>query len=72
MLPNPEAKLLAINGVYPSVETIADGSYPFSSNFHAVTRQEPQGNTKKLIEWILSREGQEIIEKVGYVPVKNE
>lgn len=70
MLPNPDAKLLAIEGVYPEVQTIADGTYPFASNFYAVTNQEPKGNTKELIDWILSNEGQAIIERVGYVPLE--
>lgn len=67
MYPNPQAKMLKINDVFPSDETIADGSYPYYSSFYAVTKGEPQGNTKKLIEWIISEEGQSLVEKTGYV-----
>ena len=70
MYPNPDAKLLSVNGVEPSIENIQNGSYPFTADFYAVTNDEPQGNSKLLIDWILSRQGQEIIEKTGYIPIK--
>jgi len=69
MYANPDAKLLSINGVEPSIENIQNGSYPFVADFYAVTNGEPEGNTKLLIEWILSEQGQEIIEKTGYTPL---
>ena len=70
MYPNPDSKLLSINGVYPSNETISDGSYPFSSSFFAVTNGAPKGNVKTLIDWILSPEGQVLIEKTGYASLE--
>ena len=70
MYPNPDAKLMKINGVYPSNETIADGSYPFASEFYAVTNGQPEGNIKELIDWILTDEGQSLIEQTGYAPLK--
>lgn len=69
MYPNPDAKLLKIDGVYPSIETISDGSYPFASNFYAVTNGQPEGNVKTLIDWILSSEGQYLIRQTGYTPL---
>ncbi|MCL1805475.1 MAG: substrate-binding domain-containing protein [Clostridiales bacterium] len=69
MYANPDAKLLSINGIAPTVENIQEGSYPFVADFYAVTKGEPTGNTKALIEWILSPQGQAIIEKTGYVPL---
>jgi len=30
----------------------------------------PKGEVAKLIQWELSDEGQDIVEKVGFVPVK--
>ena len=41
----------------------------FVADFFAVTSGEPQGNSKLLIDWILSEQGQEIIEKTGYTPL---
>ena len=69
MYPNPDAKLMEINGVYPSNETIADGSYPFTADFYAVTNGQPEGNVKELIDWILSAEGQYLIKQTGYAPI---
>ena len=71
MYANSATKLLSVNGVYPTNETIANESYPFASNFYAVTNGEPTGNVKVLIDWILSAEGQCLVEKTGYAPVKD-
>lgn len=72
---NDRIKLLALNGVAPTRETIRDGSYPIASEFYAVTAapvgqpapQETDPNIAALLDWILSEQGQEIIEKTGYV-----
>ena len=69
MYPNPEAKLLKIDGVAPSAENIASGAYPFTVEFYAITNGAPKGNTKKLIDWILSPQGQALIEKTGYAGI---
>ena len=72
MYANPDAKLLSVNGVAPTMENIQNRSYPFVADFYAVTNGEPQGNIKLLIEWILSPQGQEIIAKTGYTPLAAE
>jgi len=69
MYSNPDTKLLSIDGVAPTSENISDGSYPFVTNFYAVTNGAPTGNTKLLIDWILSDKGQEVIEKTGYARI---
>jgi len=69
MYPNSNAKLLKINGVYPSIESVTNGSYPFTANFYAVTNGQPKGNIKQLINWILSDEGQYLIRQTGYAPM---
>lgn len=75
MVQNGHIKLLALNGVEPTRETIRDGSYPISSYFYAVTASpigEPapeETNTElaAFLEWILSPQGQTLIDEVGYV-----
>lgn len=63
-------KILSINGVYPTPETIADNSYPLASEFYAIYRADNDNpNIPILIDWILSDEGQSIIESNGYVRV---
>ena len=69
MYANPETKFLSVDGYAPTVENIQSGKYPFIAEVYAVTRGKPQGNAKKLIDWILSAQGQYIIEKTGYSPL---
>lgn len=75
MVSDGDIRLLAVNGVLPTKETIRDGSYPLASEFYAVTASPvgipaPESSNKELgafLNWILSEQGQEIIEKTGYV-----
>ena len=64
-------KLLSINNIFPSKESIRDGSYPFSNDFYAIyiDKDEKNDNIDLLIEWIVSKQGQELIGKTGYVPI---
>jgi phosphate transport system substrate-binding protein len=70
MVNSNEIKLLSIEGVPPTRETIRTGKYPFSDSFYAITTGNETENMQKLIEWILSDEGQYLIEKTGYVSIK--
>ena len=78
MVENEQIRLLTLNGVAPTKETIRSGEYPISSNFYAVTAspigepapEERNADLRALIDWILSEQGQAIIEKTGYVGVK--
>lgn len=64
-------KMLSLNGVYPSPENIRDGSYPIVAKFYAIYRADnPNPNIPVLIDWILSEEGQSIIEQSGYVAIQ--
>ena len=75
MVENEQIRLLALNGVEPTKETIRSGEYPISSNFFAVTAspigepapEENHADLRALIDWILSEQGQRIIEQTGYV-----
>lgn len=70
MMNNPGVKMLALNGIEPTKENIQNKSYPFFDTFFAVTvKGRETENTKKFIEWILSEQGQEIVDKVGYVKI---
>lgn len=62
-------KLLKLNGVYPNKENIRKGSYPVVSNFYAITRKADKDNPsiKKIIDFILSPAGQDMVEQSGYV-----
>ncbi|MBQ8002347.1 MAG: substrate-binding domain-containing protein [Clostridia bacterium] len=62
-------KMLAIDGVKPSIETIKSGEYPIYTNGFIVTRSDADENTLKWVEAVLSERGSKIIENAGYVPV---
>lgn len=71
IIQNPDIKILSVDGMAPTVESIKNGSYPITTPLYAVTYA---GNTNEnvsvLLEWVLSEEGQEIIERTGYAGVK--
>ena len=70
IIKNPDIKLLSVDGVAPTVENIKNGSYPITTPLYAVTYEgNDNENVDKLLEWVLSDEGQEIIEKTGYAGV---
>ena len=65
-------KFLSIDGVYPSDETIANGTYPLSKIVYAVTRKDvPQDSSvRTLTKWLLTDEGQKIVVAGGYSKLK--
>ena len=62
-------KALKINGVYPSQDTISNGSYTLQRPFTLLVKGQPEGITKEFIDWVLSPEGQAIIKQTKVVPV---
>lgn len=70
MVADQGVKMLALNGVYPSAANIQNGSYPVTVPFYAIYRaDDPNPNVRRLVDWLLSPEGQAIIEQSGYVPL---
>lgn len=68
---NGGVKMLALDGVYPDRQNVANGSYPIIGNLYAVyDKSNPNPNIPVLIDWILSEEGQRIVEESGYSPLK--
>lgn len=73
IIQNPDIKMLSVDGVAPTAENIKNGRYPIVTPIYAVTYEENDNkNVDKLLEWILSEEGQYIIEETGYVGVASE
>ncbi len=63
-------KMLSVDGVAPTVETIKNGKYPIYTNGFIVTRKDADENTKKWVDLVLSPRGSKIIEDMGYVPIR--
>ncbi len=65
-------KMLSVDGIYPSVESIEDGSYPITVPLCLVTRKgDNNPNVKKMRDFILSEDGQYIIHETGYGRLAN-
>ncbi len=72
-------RLLSVDGVAPTVENIRNNStgtpgqngsgYPFTGEVVVITAGTQNPNVPKLIDWFLSPQGQDLLERVGYVPL---
>ncbi|MEM6725227.1 MAG: substrate-binding domain-containing protein, partial [Bacteroidota bacterium] len=71
MDPDPNVKLLSINGVAPTVENIQNGTYPFSGEICVIYRANEPRNSKvrKIVRWLSSKEGKAAIEAGNNVPL---
>lgn len=68
---NGDVKMLSLNGVYPDEKNISNGTYPVIARFYAIYRKDNKNeNIPLLIDWLLSDEGQTLIEKSGYVRIR--
>ncbi|MEE9214528.1 MAG: phosphate ABC transporter substrate-binding protein [Thermodesulfobacteriota bacterium] len=56
--------------IKPIRENVVNGTFPVVRDLILVTNGEPAGKTKEFIDYILSEEGQSIVEEAGYVRVK--
>src|SRR6476659_7973766 len=56
--------------INPEKTTVLNGTYPLARPLFFYLRAKASGDIKSFIDWVLSPEGQGIVEKVGYYPVK--
>jgi phosphate transport system substrate-binding protein len=71
MIKNNQIKYMAVDGIKPTPDSVCNNTYPFTVPVYAVTlKSNSNKNVSRFIEWILSQEGQSLIEKTGYVPVE--
>ena len=61
---------VALDGVTPSIETVKAGTYKVARGLYSNTKGAPQGLTRKLIDFIFSAQGREMIVKQGFIPVQ--
>jgi phosphate transport system substrate-binding protein len=64
-------RLLKVNGVEPSTETITSGAYPFVNDFYAVIRADAPADSPEriLFDWMLTENGQNLVAHEGYATV---
>jgi phosphate transport system substrate-binding protein len=70
MVENGKLKNIAVEGVLPTIENIQNESYPFVNHFYAITAGSDNPNVEAFLDWMQSDQGQEIVERTGYVPVE--
>lgn len=61
-------KALKVDGNEASVENVKSGTYKVSRPFNIVIGKKTNAASKDFINYIMSKEGQKIVEKEGYVP----
>lgn len=57
--------------VEPTIENVVNGAYPISRPLFIYTNGPPQGMVKKFIDFVLSKESQDIVLKTDFVPITN-
>lgn len=74
MWKNEKVRLLAVDGIEPKQETIGNRTYPIMTAYYAVLRaDEPDdSNVRRLVEWILSKQGQKTVEEASYVGLQTD
>lgn len=64
---NDAVKTLEIDGVEATFENIKNGSYKIARPFNIATKADASPATQDFINFILSQEGQAVVEKSGYI-----
>ncbi|MBO5564436.1 MAG: substrate-binding domain-containing protein, partial [Lachnospiraceae bacterium] len=72
MYARPGLRFMAIDGVMPSKETIMSGEYPYVNDFYAVIRKDEPADSpaRQLFDFLTTDAGQQLVEALGYVPVR--
>lgn len=65
-------KLVEIDGIAPTADTISSGAYRYTTAYYAVIRaDQPQDSpARQVVEWLLSESGQELAVGAGYVRLR--
>jgi len=69
---NPNVKMLKINDIEPTSANITNASYPICTAYYAVFRKSEVTDSpvRKIVDFILSDLGQQLMENAGYVKIK--
>ncbi|MBI5417172.1 phosphate ABC transporter substrate-binding protein [Candidatus Poribacteria bacterium] len=67
---NEKTKALKLDGITPNHASIKDGTYILVRPIYLLTKGEPAGLSHDFIEYVLSGEGQKIIQTSGLIPIK--
>lgn len=65
-----DLRVLSIDGVKPSVKTLADGTYKHFKSMYIVIPRKPSASASKFAGFVLSSRGSKILAQTGYLPAK--
>jgi len=68
----PIARAAGDSAYTPDAEHVGNGSYPLSRDLYWYLRNKPDGDVKKLVDWVLSPDGQAVVVDAGYFPIQAE
>lgn len=68
---NDTVKAIPIDGANATIENIKNGTYKIARPFNIATKKEISDTAQDFIDFIMSADGQTIIEKNGYVSISN-
>lgn len=72
MTEKPDVRVLRLEGVSPTAEHIASGRYPLRKQLYLVHGSEVTEQAQLFISFIMSDEGQQVLDKTGHFPVANQ
>ena len=67
----PKVKVVAVDGVMPSLATVRSGRYPLSRELYLFTRSDPPQIAADFIDFLVSPDGRRLVEKEGFVSVES-
>jgi len=62
-------KAISVDGIAATSATVTDGSYEISRNLILVTKGEATGMAAFFLNWVISEDGQKIVEDAGFVRI---
>ena len=71
-----EVKVVAIardaesDYIFPTLQSVNENLYAISRNLFIYSNGTPESYIKDYLDWIMSTEGQKIVEELGFIPVK--
>lgn len=67
------ARIMKVDGVMPTKESILDGTYPYSMYIYAAvnTDKEKYPMANKIYDYLTSEDGQQMLDDYGYIPLKS-
>ncbi len=74
MMFDADTRVMAVDGVFPTVSTIESGEYPLIYTPALLYRKDTDGKdadkkVRAFADWLLAEEGQRVVRSLGYVPI---